>query len=152
MSIRATGSAGESNGTLSSGPRPVSGGRGEKTIEVVVAWAWVDWRACAAAELAKLEATRPSSVRAQGAGMMAAAGVLGLFVALSFAGVWAPQALDLVMPTSNHNLIVALVFAPGACCCPCWSGAAPCGRLRSRRSGQQAVKEDVRWAKQQIAR
>jgi hypothetical protein len=103
------------------------------------------------AELAKLEATEAASIRARGAGMMAAAGVLALFV-VGFAGVAGAAALDLVMPTWAANLIVALVFAVAA-------GAlvlvgrdamrsAPTGTDRTR----ETLKEDARWARQQIAR
>ena len=146
--------AGEPNGTLSSGQsRPVSEGGARRPFGVVVASAVGGFRTLLRqhAELAKLEATEAVSVRAQGAGMMAAAGVLALFV-VGFAGVAGAAALDLVMPTWTANLIVALVFAVGA-------GALVLVGRRAMRSApkptertSQTVKEDVRWAKQQIAR
>ena len=83
--------------------------------------------------------------------MMAAAGVLALFV-VGFAGVAGAAAVALVMPTWTATLIVALVFAVGA-------GALVLVGRRAMRSApkptertSQTVKEDVRWARQQIAR
>lgn len=145
--------AGEPNETLSSGPRPVSEGGERRPFGVVVASAVGGFRTLLRqhAELAKLEATEAVSVRAQGAGMMAAAGVLGLFV-VGFAGVSGAAALDLVMPTWTANLIVALVFALGAGVLVLVGRRAMRSAPKPTERTSQAVKEDVRWAKQQIAR
>jgi uncharacterized membrane protein len=150
------GSAGasEPNGaSLSDQSRPPSEDGAKRPFGVVVASAVVGFRTLLRqhAELAKLEATEAASIRARGGGMMAAAAVLALFV-VGFAGVAGAAALDLVMPTWAANLIIAVVFAVAA-------GAlvlvgrramrsAPTGTDRTR----ETLKEDARWARQQIAR
>ncbi len=102
-------------------------------------------------ELAKLEVTGAVSVRAAGAGMMAAAGALAL-LAFGFVAAAGAAALALVMPTWAAILIVAvlllaiagvLVFAGRHAI-----RTAPPMAERSR----ETMKEDARWAKQQIAR
>jgi len=133
--------------------RPLSEGGAKRPFGVVVASAVVGFRTLLRqhAELAKVEATEAASIRAWGGGVMIAAAVLALFV-VGFAGVAAAAALDLVMPTWAANLIVAVVFAVAA-------GAlvligrhamrsAPTGTERTR----ETLKEDARWARQQIAR
>jgi membrane protein implicated in regulation of membrane protease activity len=90
------------------------------------------------------------SVRAQGAGMMAAAGVLALF-ALGFGAASAAAALALVMPMWAAILIVAAVFVAVA-------GVLVLVGRRAMRTApavertRQTLKEDARWARQQIAR
>jgi protein-S-isoprenylcysteine O-methyltransferase Ste14 len=102
-------------------------------------------------ELAKIEMTEAVSVRAKGIGMMAGAAVLGLF-ALGFAALALSAALDLVLPLWAANLIVALAFVAIA------GGLALAGRRAFRTAPntaertQETLKEDARWAKQQLAR
>jgi hypothetical protein len=102
-------------------------------------------------ELARLEATEAASIRARGTGMMAAAGILALF-ALGFGAAAGAAGLALVLPTWAAILIVAGVFVVAAAVL--WLVArramrtAPTGVDRTR----ETLKEDARWAKQQIAR
>jgi hypothetical protein len=102
-------------------------------------------------ELAKVEMTEALSVRAKGAGLMTAAGVIGLF-AVGFTAAAAAAALDLVLPTWAALLIVGLVFVAIA------GGLALGGRHAMKTAPSAAdqtmetLKEDARWAKQQIAR
>jgi len=102
-------------------------------------------------ELARIEMTEAVSVRAKGAGMMAAAAVLGLF-ALGFAAASGSAVLDLVLPAWAAHLIVSAVFVAIA-------GALVLAGRRAMRTApttpdrmQETLKEDARWAKQQLAR
>ena len=101
-------------------------------------------------ELAKIEATEAIAARAQAIGLLVAGGVLALY-ALGFLAASATAALDIVLPAWASRLIVAGVFIIG--------GAILflAGRAAMRSAGgveqtQATVKEDVQWAKQQIAR
>jgi hypothetical protein len=102
-------------------------------------------------ELARIEMAEVVSVRAKGAGMMAAAGVFGLFAA-GFAAASGSAALDLVLPAWAAHLIVAAAFGAIA------GGLVLAGRrtIRTAPTGpertQDTLKEDARWAKQQLAR
>lgn len=102
-------------------------------------------------ELARIEMTEAVSVRAKGAGMMAAAAVLGLF-AIGFAAASGSAALDLVLPAWAAHLIVSAVFVAIA-------GALVLAGRRAMRTApttpertQETLKEDARWARQQLAR
>lgn len=100
--------------------------------------------------LAKIEATEAVAERAKAIGMLAVGAVLALF-ALGFLAAAGAAALDLVLPTWASLAIVAGVFIVlGA-------GLVLAGRASLRSAGgveqtQETVKEDVRWAKQQIAK
>ena len=101
-------------------------------------------------ELAKIEASEAIAARAQAIGLLVAGGVLALY-ALGFLAASATAALDIVLPAWASRLIVAGVFILG--------GAILflAGRAAMRSAGgveqtQATVKEDVQWAKQQIAR
>ena len=102
-------------------------------------------------ELAKIEVSEAVSVRAKGAGMMAGAGVMGLF-ALGFVAAAGSVALALVLPAWAANLIVAAVFVAIA------GVLALIGRNDIRNAPttpeqtQETLKEDARWARQQIAK
>ena len=102
-------------------------------------------------ELARIEMTEAVSVRAKGAGMMAGAAVMALF-ALGFAAAAGSVALALVLPAWAANLIVAVVFVAIA------GALALIGRNAIRNAPttsertQETLKEDARWARQQIAR
>jgi len=132
---------------------PSLDGGARRPFGVVVASAVVGLRTLVRqhAELARLEVAEAASARAQGVGMMAAAAILALFV-VGFAGVAIAAALDLVMPTWAANLIVALVFAAAASVLVLIGRRAmreaPKGTDRTR----ETLKEDARWARQQIAR
>jgi YihY family inner membrane protein len=101
-------------------------------------------------ELAKIEATEAIAARAQAIGLLVAGGILALY-ALGFLAASATAGLDIVLPAWASRLIVAGVFILG--------GAILflAGRAAMRSAGgveqtQATVKEDVQWAKQQIAR
>lgn len=129
-------------------PRP-----GKRPLGTVIASAVAGIRTLARKhiELARIEITEAAGVRAKGVGMMAAAGVFGVF-AVAFVALSASAALDLVLPRWAANLIVAVAFLAVA-------GAlvlvgrhamqtAPSGTERTK----ETLKEDARWAKQQLAR
>ena len=101
-------------------------------------------------ELAKIEATEVLSVKARGAGLLAGAGVVVLYAVGFFAAAGA-AGLAIVLPLWVSLLIVGGVLAV--------IGAAlfALGRRELKAPAdagktQETVKEDVRWAKQQIAR
>lgn len=102
-------------------------------------------------ELAKIEMTEAVAVRAKSAGMMAGAAVMALF-ALGFAAAAGAAALDLVLPTWAAILIVAGVFVAIA------GVLALVGRSEMKNAPtapertQETLKEDARWARQQLAR
>ena len=101
-------------------------------------------------ELAKIEATEAIAVRAQAIGLLAAGGVLALY-ALGYLAASATAGLDIVLPAWASRLIVAGVFIIGGVI------LFLAGRAAMRSAGgveqtQATVKEDVQWAKQQIAR
>ncbi|HKI28133.1 MAG TPA: phage holin family protein [Actinomycetota bacterium] len=102
-------------------------------------------------ELARIEMTEAVSVRAKGAGMMAAAALMALF-ALGFVAAAGSVALALVLPAWAANLIVGLVFVAIA------GVLALVGRNAIRNAPttpertQETLKEDARWARQQIAK
>ena len=101
--------------------------------------------------LARIEAAEAVSIRAKGAGMMAAAAGIGLF-AIWFVAASGSAALDLVLPTWLAHLLVALVLAAAA------GGLVAAGRRAIQTAPttlertQETLKEDARWAKQQLAR
>ncbi len=99
--------------------------------------------------LAKIELSEAISERAFGIGAIALAGVFIalVIVYLAAAGV---AALDLVMPAWASRLLVA------AACLALGAIAFLIGRRSIRKAGgveltKQSVKEDLEWAKQQIA-
>ena len=101
-------------------------------------------------ELAKIESGEAVSVRAQGAGMMTGAAVMAMY-ALGFGAAAGAAGLAIVLPTWAAILIVAAVFVVGALV------LALVGRKSMRMAPKaertrETLKEDVRWAKQQIAR
>lgn len=152
MSDRAEGNGGvgpdASNGTRGpgrTGPR--------RPIGAVIASAMDGVRTLARKqiELARIEMTEAVSIRAKGAGMMATAAVFALF-ALIFAASAGSAALDLVLPTWAARLIVSAVFVVIA-------GVLVLGGRHAMRTAptapgktQETLKEDARWAKQQLAR
>jgi membrane protein implicated in regulation of membrane protease activity len=100
-------------------------------------------------ELAKLEATEAAVVRAKGGGMFAGAAVLGLF-AFGFIAAAGAAALATVLPVWAAILIIgALLLVIAAI-------LAAVGRRVMKRAPKpgertkQTLKEDARWAKQQI--
>lgn len=102
-------------------------------------------------ELAKIEMTEAVSVRAKGAGMMAAAAVFGLF-ALGFAAAAGSAALSIVLPTWAALLIVAGAFVVVAGVLVLVGRRAMKSAPTTPERTQETLKEDARWAKQQLAR
>ena len=102
-------------------------------------------------ELAKQEIGEMVATRARAMGVFGAAAVLGLFV-IGFLGLTGAEALALVMPRWAAMLIMAGVFGVLATIAIVLAR----GWLRSSASKpaltQQSLKEDVRWAKQQLKR
>jgi hypothetical protein len=97
-------------------------------------------------ELARLEITEAASVRARGAGMFAAAGVVGL-VAFMFVAAAGAAALDLVLPAWAAILIVGVVLVAIAGILALVGrgvmkkASAPGGRTK------ETLKEDAEWAR-----
>jgi putative superfamily III holin-X len=102
-------------------------------------------------ELAKIEVTEAITSKGVAIGLLAAGGVAALY-GVGFAAAAGSSALDLVMPTWAADLIVGAVFLVVA------AVAVLAGRRMLRRGAmspkrtKETVKEDVRWAKQQIER
>jgi putative superfamily III holin-X len=102
-------------------------------------------------ELAKIEMTEAIASKGVAIGLFAAGGIAALY-GIGFAAAAGSSALDLVMPTWAANLIVGAVFLLLA------GVALLAGRGMLRREPmsptrtKESVKEDVRWAKQQIER
>ena len=101
-------------------------------------------------ELAKIESGEVVSVRAQGAGMMAGAGVMAVY-ALGFAAAAGAAGLAIVLPTWAAILIVAAVFVVVALVLGLVGRKSIRTAPKAERT-KETLKEDVRWAKQQIAR
>jgi membrane protein len=101
-------------------------------------------------ELAKIEATEALSTKAKGAGLLTGAGVVALY-ALGFLAAAGAAGLAIVLPLWASLLIVGGVFAVlGAILFAVGRRElkAPAGVART----QETLKEDVRWAKQQIGK
>jgi membrane protein implicated in regulation of membrane protease activity len=95
--------------------------------------------------------TEAVSARVKGVGMIVAAALFASF-AIGFAAASGSAALDLVLPAWAAHLIVAALFLAVA-------GALVLAGRRSMRNApttpertRETLKEDARWAKQQIAR
>jgi hypothetical protein len=101
-------------------------------------------------ELAKIEAGEAVAARGMGAGMMGAAGLIGL-LALVFAALSGSAALDLVMPTWTAHLIVAALFGVAAAVLAL-VGRRTIKTAPTPQRTQETLKEDARWAKRQLAR
>ena len=102
-------------------------------------------------ELAKQELGEMVGTRAKAVGVFGAAAVLGLFV-IGFLGLAGAEALDLVLPRWAAMLIVAAVF--GALAAVAFVLARRWLRSSAAKPAltQESLKEDVRWAKQQLKR
>jgi hypothetical protein len=138
-----------SNGTAAGGRSPTGGRR---PFGAVVSSVFDGVRSLIRKEieLAKLELTEAAAVRAKGVGLMAAAGVVGVF-ALVFIAASGSAALDLVLPEWAAHLIVAGVFLLLAMALVL-AGRRALRTAPTPTKTQETLKEDARWAKQQIAR
>jgi hypothetical protein len=146
--------AGDANGRPQPGsPGPSSEGGAKRPLGAVVASAvdGVGTLLRKHVELAKLEVGSAVSIRAAGAGMMAAAGALAL-LAFGFVAAAGAAALALVMPTWAAILIVAvLLLAIAGLLVLVARRAIRTAPAMAERS-KETMKEDARWAKRQIAR
>ncbi len=102
-------------------------------------------------ELAKIEVSEAASVRGKGAGMLAAAGVVGMY-AIGFAAATAAAGLAVVLPVWAAILLVTVLLLIVA-------GILTLVGRRTLRTAPQpgerireTMKEDARWAQQQISR
>ena len=102
-------------------------------------------------DLAKLEVSEAASTRAQGVGMFGAAGVLAIY-ALGFVAAAGAAALALVLPVWAAILIVAavLLLVAGALVLIARHALRPAPAPAERT--REALKEDARWARQQLTR
>ena len=128
-------------------------GEGRRPLGTVVASAVDGLRTLARqhVELTKIEATEAVAVRGRGAGMFAAAGVVGAY-AIGFAAATAAAGLAVVLPVWAAILIVTVLLLIVA------GVLVLVGRRTLRTAPQPGVqiretlKEDGRWARQQISR
>ena len=128
-------------------------GEGRRPLGTVVASAVDGLRTLARehVELAKIEVSEAASVRGQGAGMLAAAGVVGMY-AIGFAAATAAAGLAVVLPVWAAILLVTVLLLIVA------GVLALVGRRTLRTAPQpgerirETMKEDARWAQQQISR
>jgi MFS family permease len=128
-------------------------GGGQRPLGTVVASAVDGLRTLARrhVELAKIEASEAASIRGRGAGMFAAAGVVGMY-AIGFAAATAAAGLAVVLPVWAAILIVTVLLLIVA------GVLALIGRRTIRTAPQpgertrETLKEDARWARQQISR
>src|SRR6476620_103549 len=141
------------NGTQGAGPSGSAPLQTSRPLGAVIASAVDAFRTLARkhVELARIELTEGVSVRAKGVSMIAAAVVLALF-ALGFAAASGSAALDLVLPAWAAHLIVAAVFVVIAAALVLVGRRAMRTAPTTLAQTQQTLKEDARWAKQQIAR
>ena len=144
----------ENGGSLVPGPMAApSMAGGQRPLGTVVASAVDGLRTLARkhVELAKIEASEAASVRGRGAGMFAAAGVVGMY-AIGFAAAAGAAGLAVVLPVWAAILIVTVLLLIVA------GVLALIGRRTIRTAPQPGVrtretlKEDARWARQQISR
>jgi MFS family permease len=128
-------------------------GAERRPLGTVVASAVDGFRALARAhvDLAKLEVSEAASARAQGVGMIGAAAVMAMY-ALGFVAAAGAAALALVLPTWAAILIVAGVLALVAGALVLIARRALRTAPAPARRTQEALKEDARWARRQIAR
>ena len=102
-------------------------------------------------ELAKREIADMAGAKARGAGLLAAAAVLGLYV-LGFVGLAAAAALDLVLPRWAAHLIVGGVFLLIAVLAGLAGRRALTAGGATPERTKETLREDVEWAKQQLRR
>ncbi|HSL12569.1 MAG TPA: YhjD/YihY/BrkB family envelope integrity protein [Actinomycetota bacterium] len=102
-------------------------------------------------ELAKIELAEAVAARGKGIGMMAAAGVFGLF-ALGFAAAAGSAALERVVPDWAAHLIVAAVFVLLALVLFLVGRAAMRATPVAPEKTQATIRDDVRLVKERIGR
>ncbi len=127
-------------------------GGGQRPLGTVLASAVDGLRTLARqrVELARIEASEAVSVRGRGAGMFAAAGVVGMY-AIGFAAATAAAGLAVILPVWAAILIVTVVLLIVA------GMLVLIGRRTLRTAPppsertRETLKEDARWARQQIS-
>jgi membrane protein len=102
-------------------------------------------------ELAKQEIGEMVGTRAKAVGVFGAAAVLGLFV-IGFLGMTGAEALDLVLPRWAAMLIMAAVFGVLAAVAIVLARSWLRSSAAKPELTQESLKEDVRWARQQLKR
>ncbi|MGH2679586.1 MAG: phage holin family protein [Actinomycetota bacterium] len=102
-------------------------------------------------ELGKQELGEMVGARARAVGVFGAAAVLGLF-AIGFLGWTGAEALDLVLPRWAAMLIVAAVFGILAAIAIVVARSSLRSSAANAALTKTTLKEDVRWAKQQLKR
>jgi membrane protein len=102
-------------------------------------------------ELAKQEIGEMVGTRAKALSVFGAAAVLGLFV-IGFLGMAGAEALDLVLPRWAAMLIMAAVFGVLAAVAIVLARSWLRSSAAKPELTQESLKEDVRWAKQQLKR
>ena len=102
-------------------------------------------------DLAKIEVSEAASVRAKGAGMFGAAAVAAMY-AVGFVAAAGAAALALVLPVWAAILIVAAVLLLVAAVLVLVARRALRTAPPPAEQTRETLKEDVRWAKRQIAR
>ena len=102
-------------------------------------------------ELAKQEIGEMVATRAKAIGVFVAAAVLGLFV-LGFLGMAGAEAFDLALPRWAAMLIVAGMFGVLAAVAIVMARSWLRSSAAKPELTQESLKEDVRWAKQQLKR
>lgn len=140
------------NAAPGAAPAPPPAGSSRRPLGVVVASVVNGFGALVRQhlELGRIEAGEAASSRGAGAGMMAAAGLFGLF-AVGFGAAAGAMALALVLPTWAATLIVAGAFVLIAAVLVL-VGIAVIRRAPAAARTRETLKEDARWAKRQIAR
>lgn len=134
-------------------PTPEERGGSPRPLGVVAASAVNGVRALLRkqVELARIEVAEAATTRAMGAGMMGGAAVMAAF-GLLFAAAAGAAGLAIVLPAWAAILIVAVVFVLVS------AVLALIGRHSVRTAPpatertKETLKEDARWARQQIAR
>jgi len=101
-------------------------------------------------ELAKIEIIEAVAVRAAGVGMMVGAGVLVIY-AVGFLAAAGASGLAVVLPRWAADLIVALLLI-GAAAALVLMGRRAIRTAPSVERTPETLKEDARWAQQQIGR
>ena len=101
-------------------------------------------------ELAKLELLEALSVRAKGIGMMAGAAAL-VFFAIGYLAAALAAVLDTFLPAWVANLLLAFILVAAAGVLVLMGKRTILNAPKAERT-QEMLKEDERWAKQQIAR
>jgi membrane protein len=131
-------------------PASTNGGRGTGPLLRSIA-ADISTLVSKQIELAKQEIGEMVGTRAKALSVFGTAAVLGLFV-IGFLGMAGAEALDLVLPRWAAMLIMAAVFGALAAVAIVLARSWLRSSAAKPELTQESLKEDVRWAKQQLKR